>query len=182
MAPAGRFFFFFLGGGARPPPPPLVVPPLTKGVAQLGLEGSPMLDSSDQGRIQRLKKGGGTHGDWCGHAARAARIFFPAYKAGQAQRCRGVWEYAPPGKLSILAHMRVLLMPLGTTKTTQNWTVTQAIHRMVVSRSPFLQNKAQNCLLGAAVLSPLCLQDDSYRNMRCVRVATCVKRVVNLRV
>ena len=63
-------------------------------------------------------------------------FFFSAYKAGQAQRCKGVWEYASPGRVSI---MRVLLMPSGTTKTTQNWTITQAIHRMVVSRSPFLR-------------------------------------------
>ena len=74
----------------------------------------------------------------------AQRAFFSAYKAGQAQRCRGVWEYAPPENFFILDHMRVLLMPSETTTTTQNWIVTQAIHRMVVSRSPFLRNK-RNC-------------------------------------
>ena len=41
-----------------------------------------------------------------------------------------------------------------------HWTVTQAIHRMVISRSPFPSESAfvyealpQNCLLGAAYLS-----------------------------
>ena len=45
-------------------------------------------------------------------------------------------------------------------------TVTQEIHRMVVSRSPFPLESAsvhealpQNCLLGAADLSALCLRD-----------------------
>ena len=73
------------------------------------------------------------------------------------------------------------------TKKKGNWTVTQAIHCMVVSWSPFPLESAfvyealpQNCLLGAA---DLCLQDmnsDLYRDVCCVRVATCSKHAVNL--
>ena len=66
-------------------------------------------------------------------------------------------ESAPPRKFLHLDNMRVLLRPSETTITTQifgNWTVTQAIHHMVVSRSPFPSESAfvyealpQNCLL-----------------------------------
>ena len=40
----------------------------------------------------------------------------------------------------------------------------------------------QNCLLGAAVLGALCLQDmymNQCRDVRCIRVATCTKHTVN---
>ena len=47
---------------------------------------------------------------------------------------------------------------------------------MIVSWSPFPSESAfvfeallQNCFLGGAVLSALCLQDDSYRDVRCIR-------------
>ena len=63
---------------------------------------------------------------------------------------------------------------------------------MVVSWSPFLSESAfvygalpQNCFLGAADLSALCLQDMKQwliKRWRCVGVATCAKRTVNLRV
>ena len=82
----------------------------------------------------------------------------------------GVWGHAPPGKLN---HMRVLRS--GCQKSPQprivygNWSVTKAIHQLIVSRSPFPSESAfvfealpQNCslyLLGVADLSALCLQD-----------------------
>ena len=70
-----------------------------------------------------------------------------------------------------LDHMRVLLRPSETAITTQNLcqldgSSDQAIHHMVISRSPFPLESAivfealpQNCLLGAADLSALCFQD-----------------------
>ena len=84
-----------------------------------------------------------------------------------AQSSRGVWGHAPPGNLdrvrvhaseAVGEHYNIC----------DNWSVTQAIRRIVVFRSPFPSESAfvfealpQNYLfnLGAADLSAPCMQD-----------------------
>ena len=74
--------------------------------------------------------------------------------------CVGLWGHA--------MHMRMLQRPSETTIAMQDYghsSLTPATYRMVVSWSPFSLKSAfafealpQNCLLGAADLSALCLQ------------------------
>ena len=71
------------------------------------------------GADPEIEEEGGTHTVGIGVAMRRAhsmRIFFSCFIflcAYKAQCCRGVWEYAPPGKFSNLKHMRVLLGAVG---------------------------------------------------------------------
>ena len=99
---------------------------------------------------------GGAHIEWGVVQPCGACSFFVL----RAEHSRGVWGHVPPGKILNLDHMRVLPRPLETQprKIYGNWTVTQVIHRMVISWSPFPSESAfvyealpQNCLLGAAV-------------------------------
>ena len=62
-------------------------------------------------------------------------------------------------------HMSVFMRKSCREHHNGHWSVTQAIHHMVISQSPFSSESAlvfetmlHNCLLGAADLSALCLQ------------------------
>ena len=111
------------------------------------------------GWIQRLKKGG-IHIEWGWCGVRGMHAVVSVYIVHSILGGSG-------GMLSSnINHVRVLQRPPQPHKICGNWSVTQVIHCMIISQSPFPSESAfvfealtQNCLLGAADLSALCLQD-----------------------
>ena len=92
------------------------------------------------------------------------------------------------GVFSNLDHIRVLLRPSTTMQNLWQLDCNSGnswyghFSEPLLSESAFVyEGLPQNYLLGAADLSPCrTWSSDSYRDMRCVRVASCAKRVVNL--